>query len=68
MSGIGRHVEYAQNYVAQLTAQQAREVARESAFSAAKNAKSAKTEGGEVTEQEANLFCDLCVLCGKKQP
>ena len=23
MSGIGRHVEYAQNYVAQLTAQQA---------------------------------------------
>ena len=28
------------------------------AFSAAKNAKSAKTEGGEMTEQEANLFCD----------
>ena len=36
MSGIGRHVEYAQNYVAQLTAQQAREVARESAISADK--------------------------------
>ena len=36
MSGIGRHVEYAQNYVAQLTAQQAQEVARESAISADK--------------------------------
>ena len=36
MSGIGRHVEYAQNYVAQLAAQQAREVARESAISADK--------------------------------
>ena len=27
-------------------------------FSAAKNAKDAKIEGGEVTEQEANLICD----------
>ena len=29
-----------------------------SAFSAAKNAKSTKTEGEEMTEQEANLICD----------
>ena len=28
------------------------------ALSAAKNAKSAKIEGGEMTEQEANLICD----------
>ena len=36
MSGIGQHVEYAQNYIAQMSAQQARDIANESAISADK--------------------------------
>ena len=36
MSGIGQHVEHAQNYIAQASAQQARDIANESAMSAEK--------------------------------
>ena len=30
MSGLGQHIEYAQNFIAQVDAQHARDVARES--------------------------------------
>ena len=33
MSGLGQHIEYAQNFIAQVDAQHARDVARESAMS-----------------------------------
>ena len=36
MSGIGQHIEYAQNFIAQVDAQHARDVARESAMSSDK--------------------------------
>lgn len=36
MGGLGQHIEYAQNYIAQVEAQQARDVARESAMSSDK--------------------------------
>ena len=36
MSGLGQHIEYAQNFIAQVDAQHARDVARESAMSSDK--------------------------------
>ena len=39
MSGLGQHVEYAQNFIAQVDAQHARDVARESAMSSDKTRK-----------------------------
>ena len=39
MSGLGQHIEYAQNFIAQVDAQHARDVARESAMSADKTRK-----------------------------
>ena len=36
MSGIGQHIEHAQNFIAQVDAQHARDVARESAMSSDK--------------------------------
>lgn len=36
MSGIGRHIEYAQNYIAQVDAQHARDIAREGSVSSGK--------------------------------
>ena len=39
MSGLGQHIEYAQNFIAQVDAQHARDVARESAMSSDKTRK-----------------------------
>ena len=39
MSGLGRHIEYAQNFIAQVDAQHTRDVARESAMSSDKTRK-----------------------------
>ncbi len=39
MSGLGQHIEYAQNFIAQVDAQHARNVARESAMSSDKTRK-----------------------------
>ena len=39
MSGLGQHIEYAQNFIAQVDAQHARDVARESAMSSDKTLK-----------------------------
>ena len=39
MSGLGQHIEYAQNFIAQVDAQHARDVARESAMSSNKTRK-----------------------------
>ena len=39
MNGLGRHIEYAQNFIAQVDAQHARDVARESAMSSDKTRK-----------------------------
>ena len=39
MSGIGQHIEHAQNFIAQVDAQHARDVARESAMSSDKTRK-----------------------------
>ena len=39
MSGLGQHIEYAQNFIAQADAQLARDVARESAMSSDKTRK-----------------------------
>ena len=39
MSGIGQHIEYAQNFIAQVDAQHTRDVARESAMSSDKTRK-----------------------------
>ena len=39
MSGLGQHIEYAQNFIAQVDAQHTRDVARESAMSSDKTRK-----------------------------
>ena len=39
MRGLGQHIEYAQNFIAQVDAQHARDVARESAMSSDKTRK-----------------------------
>ncbi len=39
MGGLGQHIEYAQNFIAQVDAQHARDVARESAMSSDKTRK-----------------------------
>ena len=39
MSGLGQHIEYAQNFIVQVDAQHARDVARESAMSSDKTRK-----------------------------
>jgi hypothetical protein len=39
VSGLGQHIEYAQNFIAQVDAQHARDVARESAMSSDKTRK-----------------------------
>ena len=39
MGGIGRHIEYAQNFIAQVDAQHAQNIARESAMSSDKTRK-----------------------------
>ena len=39
MSGLGQHIEYAKNFIAQVDAQRARDVARESAMSSDKTRK-----------------------------
>ena len=39
MSGLGQHIEYAQNFIAQVDAQHARDVARESVMSSDKTRK-----------------------------
>ena len=42
MSGVGQHVEYAQNYIAQVASQQARSLARESGMLAEKASRNAE--------------------------